>query len=287
MLLLAASAAIVLPVFAEISLTGEQDGSLETGNYLVTGTVTVKRGKTLSFAPGCIVRFKRYTGIAVEGALKCAGTEGLPILFTSENHRVSSAPSADAPAPFDWNGIIAVDSQSVIDFKYVHVLYSTFGLDVKSPASGIRIVNTVFDENGQFNVRVAGEQLEAKDGVMFNHSNTRLEQEPAPPAPAPAPVVVKEQPQPPPPPPVAHEKIKGAWKMPVRIGCGAAAIAGAAGGAWFMKKAFQYQDRYHSSNNRPEANDFAKKRDDALTQSLIGAILGGAGLAGFGITFFF
>jgi hypothetical protein len=288
-LFLALCAAGVLPVFAEISLSGEQDGSLETGNYVVNGPITVKRGKTLSFAPGCIVRFKRYSGIVVEGALKCAGTAGLPILFTSENHRVSSASAADAPAPFDWNGIVAVDSQALIDFHYVHVLYSTFGLDVKSSAANIRIVNSVFDENGQFNVRMAGEQLDAKDGITFTYSTVEPEQPSTPPVPAPAAPTVKAEQPAEPPPPAAHEK-KGGWKMPVRIGFGALALAGAAGAFYYDSKVRDYQKKYEQFSDRshPEIlRSFADSRDKAGAKRNIGWIGAIIGACGFSITYFF
>ena len=295
MLSLVLSAAMTLPVFAEISLSGEQDGFLETGSYLVTSPITVKRGKTLSFAPGCIVRFNRYTGILVEGALKCAGTEGLPILFTSANHRVSSAPQADAPAPFDWNGIVAVDSQSVIDLEYVHIIYSTFGLDVKSPASSIRLFKTVFDENGRLTLKVAGRQLDPKDNVPFDYPPLRGEGEvdSSVTASEPVPSVQNEiAPAPafqPPQPPHAERGKRGHWKRTsVRIGCAALAALGGISAIYYDGKIVSYNKKIDGGEtDTHRVNSYrhdAGKAEDKRNISEIVAILG---VCGFAVTFLF
>jgi hypothetical protein len=276
----------VTQVSAEISLSGEQDGFLETGHYLVTGPVTVKRGKTLSFAPGCIVRFKRYTGIAVEGALKCAGTESLPILFTSENHRVSGPLSSQAPAPFDWNGILVIDSLASIDFEYVHVIYSTFGLDIKSSRSSIRLKNAVFDENGQFNVRVEGQQRDVKDNERFSFILPPWVDSAA---------VVSAQPEPPAAPPrdtlpiMKHGK-KGAWKLPMRIGFGAVALAGVAAAFRFDSEVAKDQEKYDrlGYSDPPDFFSFYKnKRNNAKKNREIGKIIALIGACGFSVTFVF
>ena len=208
---------------------------------------------TLSFAPGSIVRFKHFAGIIVEGNLACAGTSGLPILFTSENHRVSGPASADAPAPFDWNGILVVDSLASLDLERVHIIYSTFGLDIKSPKSNIRLSESVFDENGQFDLRVGGAQIDVKDGEQFSFNQPkRIESpnvepvltekpEPAPPQPrpAPAPVTIIEK----------KPAKKGAWKLPVRIGCGTVAVLGAGAAFFFDAKLVKNQDNYHRATD--------------------------------------
>lgn len=280
---------VASPVFAEISLSGEQDGFLESGNYLVTGPITVKEGTTLSFAPGSIVRFKPYAGIVVKGSLKCIGTENLPILLTSENHRVSGSLSSEAPAPFDWNGILVIDSLASLDFEYVHVIYSTFGLDIKSLKSSIRLKDAVFDENGQCNVRVEGEQLDVKDNLPFSYSlsakadSAIVVSPPSVPQPEPTAAVRDTI-------PVAKEMGKGAWKLPARIGSGILALAGTAFAFYFDSKVSDNQEKYESVNNvkdQPLLLTYQNKRDEAganRTISIIGALIG---VCGFSITFLF
>jgi hypothetical protein len=275
-----------IPVAADISIAGEQDGFLETGHYLVTSSITVKRGKTLSFAPGCIVRFKRFAGIIVEGTLKCAGTTGLPILFTSENHRLSGPASADAPAPFDWNGVLVADSLASLDLERVHVIYSTFGIDIKSTKSNVRLQEVMFDENGQFNIKAGNAQLDVKDNDPFSFNQpplgetpvlTEQKPEPTPPAPAPAPenVVVKK----------THKK--GAWKLPIRIGCGAVALLGAGAAFFFDAELVKNQDNYRRASDRAVEDAYKKKRDNAEKNRNNSKIIALIGAGGFFITFLF
>jgi hypothetical protein len=289
-------AAVSTAVFAapsEISISGEQDGFLETGHYLVTGSITVKRGKTLTFAPGCIVRFKRYAGIVVEGTLKCAGSEGLPILFTSENHRVSGQAAADAPAPFDWNGILVTDSLASVDLEKVHLLYSTFGLDVKSSKSKVHLSSASFDENGQFNVRVNGEQLEAKDNKPFFYDQpSQWEASPEPVAAVKAPEPFVAAPAPAPEPdarvqPAGKPHARGAWRSPVRIGLGALALAGTGAGVFFDSEVFKYQKRYNESRDTALVSTYSEKCDKAATNRNISYLFALIMACGFSITFLF
>ncbi len=290
---LIACSAGFMPVLADISLSGEQDGFLETGHYLVTASITVKRGKTLSFAPGSIVRFKRFAGILVEGTLTCTGNAGLPILFTSENHRVSGPSPADAPAPFDWNGILVVDSLASLDLECVHVIYSTFGLDIKSPRSSVRLKDAVFDENGQFNLRVGGAQIDIKDGEQFSFSQPQRVESPKV-----EPAEIERQPEPllPPSPAVpetgAGKKTaqKGAWKLPVRIGCGAVALLGVGAAFFFDAELVKNQDKYdHVAELKDQAliPSYKKKRDEAEKNRNFSKVIALIGAGGFSITFLF
>ncbi|HEX7511518.1 MAG TPA: hypothetical protein VF335_09475, partial [Chitinivibrionales bacterium] len=90
--------ACMVPGSSEIIFSGDQDGFIEEGEYLATGSITVKAGKTLTFAPGCVVRFKQYAGLIVEGALHCKGTPSKPIVFTSDRHRTSPSGITKGPA---------------------------------------------------------------------------------------------------------------------------------------------------------------------------------------------
>jgi hypothetical protein len=285
----AACSAVVMPVFADISLSGEQDGFLETGHYLVTGPITVKRGKTLSFAPGSIIRFQRFTGVVVEGSLKCVGTTGLPILFTSQNHRVSGQLSKDAPAPFDWNGILVADSLASLDFENVHVIYSTFGLDIKSSRSNIRLKDAAFDENGQFNLRVNGEQVDVKDNEPFSYvlppwpEGGAVVAAPAVSEPMPLPVVRDSLP--------AIKPVRtGAWKTPMRIGFGAIALTGAVAAFVYDSEVAKNQRKYDELTGQADPAAFAaylEKRDDAAIKRTISTIIAAVGACGFSITFLF
>jgi hypothetical protein len=271
--------AVAMPALAEIPLSGEQDGLLETNEYLVTGLVTVKRGKTLSFAPGSVVRFKQFGEIVVEGTLKCAGMG-----FTSRNHRSPGSDVKDAPAPFDWNGILAVDSLSSIDIENVYIKFSTFGLDIRSLLANIRLKNVVFDGNGKGNIIVAGKQLDVKDKEPYSYSqwlplDDSVRIAPVSPPPPKEPVVVV-------PPPKTSPK--DPWKLPVRLGCGALAATGTILAFYFDGKGADYQKKFNNEHGDMNAvNSYAKNRDKALENRDISTIIAIIGACGFSITFLF
>jgi hypothetical protein len=278
--------AVAVPALAEIPLSGEQDGLLETNEYLVTGLVTVKRGKTLSFTPGSVVRFKQYGEIVVEGTLKCAGTQHAPIVFTSRNHRSPGSDVNDAPAPFDWNGILAVDSLSSIDIENVYINFSTFGLDIRSLLANIRVKNVVFDGNGKGNIMVAGKQLDVKDKEPFSYSqwlplDDTVRTAPVAPPPFKEPVVVM-------PPPKVKTPLKDPWKFPVRLGCGVLAATGTILGFYFDGKVADYQKKFDNEHGDVNAvNSYAENREKASDRRNISKIIAIIGACGFSITFLF
>jgi hypothetical protein len=306
---LATAAALSAAAPMETPLSGEQDGDFETGNYIVTGTVVVKRGKTLSFSPGCIVRFKRYTGIVVEGTMKCKGTSGLPIMFTSDNHRTSDQGTANPLTPFDWTGIVVVDSMGVLDFEFTHVLYATFGLDVRSGLAKVRLKNAYFDENGQFNVRINGNQLDVKENspVFFFQGSfdDEMPSSAASPDSGRAKSAVaenkpeeggfkgdwEERPRAANQKPVSAPKVKTAskknWRFPARIGAACCAAAGGVIGIYYNSEVVKFQKRYDAAGDMDVVAGEKKWRDRAKTRRDAGYIVGLIGACGLGLTFVF
>ncbi|MGB7569025.1 MAG: hypothetical protein WBM07_14290 [Chitinivibrionales bacterium] len=257
----------------EISFSGEQDGYFEEGQYLATSTITVRRGKTLSFAPGCVIRFKQYTGITVEGELKCLGGTSEPVVFTSDNDR----PAKDkAPAPFDWNGIKVADSEASVFFENVRIAFSTYGLDIKSPSSKINLKGVVFSENGRSGITVDDEQL----GVIDNEQFSFVQPRPGNEAPS-----VRNEPAAGPndkkPPPK-----KTGLKMPVRLSLGAVGVAGLAFGVYENMQAEKYFNR-SQNESLPYSDNDLNKNGTAVNLRNIGYGIAIAAACGFTLTFFF
>jgi len=261
---------------AEIFFTGEQDGYFESGQYIATGVITVKRGKTLTFAPGSVVRFKQFAGIIVEGTLKCAGRESQPVIFTSDNNRLKDGDAQyKIPAPFDWNGIQVADSLASLDLENVRITYSTYGLDIKSSAAQVRLKGVVFAENGRGGITIDDKQLGVIDNEEFS-----FVQPPVDSAATPRKIPAKPLAQPKPYKPMD-------WRFPVRLSLGAIAIAGVAVGIYENSQGITFDNTYKKDTDSLTVKADWKKIQKSQNLRAIGYIIGIAAACGFTLTFFF
>jgi len=114
-----------------------------SGEILVTDTVIVPEGVTLTIGPGTMVRFRHYRGyqegkvglIVQGGTIKAIGGPTEQIWFTS-----------DAPDPIngDWGGITLVNTEDS-EFDYVIVEYAEIGIE--QFASGADVSNSIIRWN--------------------------------------------------------------------------------------------------------------------------------------------
>jgi predicted outer membrane repeat protein len=99
------SAVTPLSISASTEVSGEitSDTTWTEANspYIVTSNVLVSEGVTLTIEPGVVVKFESGKAMQIDGELIARGTEGEPIVFTSNQA---------SPAPGDWGGIIFSDS---------------------------------------------------------------------------------------------------------------------------------------------------------------------------------
>lgn len=100
-----------------------------SGEILVTDTVEVARGVTLTIEPGTTVKFKHYRGyrgpgrnsLFVMGTLRAVGTPGEPIWFTSD---------ADDPTNGDWSMIRFEEASDETIVKYAIIEFGQQGLNL-------------------------------------------------------------------------------------------------------------------------------------------------------------
>jgi hypothetical protein len=73
---------------ATTEVSGNQSGTWTLANspYVVTGSVNVPAGQTLTIEPGVEVKFNDNQGIGVYGALNADGTSSQKITFTSNGY---------------------------------------------------------------------------------------------------------------------------------------------------------------------------------------------------------
>ncbi len=124
--------------------------------YLVTSSIEVPPGKTVTIEKGVVFLFKNFTGLHVKGTLWAHGTVSDPVVFTSENHKKYNTTSAFDPAPFDWDGITIEQNEAKSVFEHAVVEFSLFG--IKSVADNIILKECTFNQNGNVDFSINGEE---------------------------------------------------------------------------------------------------------------------------------
>jgi hypothetical protein len=103
------------PTAAHATLvSGNQSGVWDAAGspYIVTSSVTVPLGQTLTIMPAVVVRTTAGGYIQVFGTLTAAGTPTQPVTFTSR-----SDSTGGSPHPGDWQGLFA-EGGSTVDLQH-------------------------------------------------------------------------------------------------------------------------------------------------------------------------
>jgi parallel beta-helix repeat protein len=137
--------------------------TLENSPYIVTASVVVSAGVTLTIQPGVTVKFDNGYSLQVNGGLIAQGTALQPIAFTSNQA---------SPAPDDWGGILFTGTAipTTVDadgnylsgsiLKYCSVKYGGQNVDAAITAHSLLIDHCTVENNeaqGIDNSGIAGE----------------------------------------------------------------------------------------------------------------------------------
>jgi len=129
------------------------------GDILINGTVSVKKGVTLTIEPGTVVKFKRLDRdtngvgdgeILIEGRIVARGTKDKKIIFTSAEGK---------PKANDWSYVVILSTGSENVFEFAEFHYAFTGIQVHY--SKARLTDCLFADNNE--------------GMRFNRSNIILE----------------------------------------------------------------------------------------------------------------
>ena len=136
----------------------DQD-TLWSGTITINGVVSVKRGTTLTIAPGTVIRFKPQDRdrndigdgeILVEGKIVAQGRPDKKIIFTS---------AAETPKARDWSYLNILGSATTNLFEHCVFEYGYSGMQIHY--SNAKIRNCLFRKNGE--------------GLHFNTANILAE----------------------------------------------------------------------------------------------------------------
>ncbi|UCD91593.1 MAG: winged helix-turn-helix transcriptional regulator [Methanobacteriota archaeon] len=128
-LLLLATALYALPSVKAPDPTyvgGSVSGVWDAGTYIAVENVMIPLGETLVIGPGVEVRFNEPFGLVVHGSLIVDGTEGDPVVFTSN--------STDK-FPGDWHGITITETSEENHIDNARIEYAMRGIYCTNGAS--------------------------------------------------------------------------------------------------------------------------------------------------------
>lgn len=266
---------IIMMVFAAISAQTKISGKIQgttliadQSPYIITDNVIVPVGQKLVITKGCVLLFKPFTSISVEGSLIVQGDEENPVTFTSEYDTRFNRASSQFPNPFDWNGILVTQNAEKVYLSNISVDYSVYG--IKSYKANIVIENGVFSSNGQSNVSINEIMKNVADGIPYSYrqessatfnlkktdAETLINDS-----------IVQSSSE-----TVQKEKKPITWKTVGKIGCiGGSSVCLAATLIFYMH-AVTNQNKYLEERDITKLNMYKERRISSLTFAAVSAI---------------
>jgi hypothetical protein len=249
-----------------------------SGNpYFAEQDVVVPAGKMVTIKAGCVLLFKNFTGLRVDGTLTVDGASGKPVVFTSVNDGDYNPNSEQLPNSFDWNGII-VNRDCSATLKNFVLKYSVYGIKSQNP--GVQIENGLFNQNGQFHFTINDKVQDVKDNLPFSFNTAKT---------AAADQETKSSTGT----PQTSEKKNSTGKIALRYTCLGVGLIGAGVGVVYAIQAAASNKKWNDiaaqqPNDGGVAFNNAKSQyNQNLAISIITGSIGVLGLVGFGITFAF
>lgn len=148
-------------------LSGDLSGFTLSGEYLVTENIYIQKGKSLKIEAGSKIYFEQFTGIMVYGSLFCVGKIDSTIVLTSKKELPGQAKEV-TPEAFDWNGIEVSNEADTISVISTKIKNCTFGLNIKSDSTKIRMERIEFFNNGYSSISRCGKDVVTEPEVPFS-----------------------------------------------------------------------------------------------------------------------
>ncbi|MBN1601623.1 MAG: hypothetical protein JW915_08445 [Chitinispirillaceae bacterium] len=157
-------------IYAQTPLSGAVENlrlTADKGPYIIENNLHVKVNNQVIIEKGCILLFKSFTGIVVDGSLIVEGTLKDPVVFTTVNDSSYNSKSTVFANPFDWNGILINEIANNVKLVNFVLAYSVYG--VRSMKEGLTITNGSFKNNGQFHFTVNDNIKPVADGIPYSY----------------------------------------------------------------------------------------------------------------------
>ncbi|MFP4013066.1 MAG: hypothetical protein ACLFVQ_03200 [Chitinispirillaceae bacterium] len=254
-----------------VALQGEQEGSYPKNRFVVTGDVYIREGTTMKLSPGTTVFFKANTRIIVEGKLLVSGNDNQPVEFRKlEPDQYFSQPPENQDNR--WDGLFVYETGSV-EIKHAEINGSKYGLEAVPGAGDIRILESSFQDNRYWNLKVNGEIVDKGNHAVLNYPGETRENNDKP-------DVVITPPE------------KSSGKNFLRYSAVAFTVAGLGAGIFGLVQNLHHYDLYDrkrpgSGATTEEVDRHQKLLEDGRNIAIAGFSAGALGLTGFALTFTF
>jgi hypothetical protein len=139
--------------------------SIDKSPYIIEDNLTIKETGRLTIEKGCVLLFKPFTGIIVDGSLIAEGTLSEPVVFTTVNDNKFNKKSDVLPNPFDWNGLLITEKAKNVRLSNFILAYSVYG--IRSMKVELAITNGSFKNNGQFHMAVNEKIQPISDSIPY------------------------------------------------------------------------------------------------------------------------
>lgn len=138
-LIRSALVALLVPLVAATAAAGTYSGNISddttgpipAGVHVMNGGCFISAGKTLTIAPGAVLKFTNGAYVTVAGTLIAHGTVGSPIAFTSlPDDSLGGDSNGDGPStgvPGYWYGLQFQSTSTASSFDHVTIKHTGFG----------------------------------------------------------------------------------------------------------------------------------------------------------------
>jgi hypothetical protein len=242
-------------------LSGDIGGmTLKKGDspFVINSDVLISTEKRAVIEKGCVLLFKPFTGITIEGELIVNGTNEAPVVFTSYNDNNYNPSSKELPENFDWNGIIIQKESRSVRLSHFILHYSVFG--IKSFKNAFTIVDGIFSNNGQFHLTIKDTMQKVMESTPYSYG---LEYDTGDPS-----NVQKKN----------FTRIPGILRRLTPYVLGGTGVAALACGGYFFSKKEMYHSRYDNTRDQllmdHNISQETVMRNRAVVFTTAGGILG-------------
>ncbi|MBN1309646.1 MAG: hypothetical protein JXA18_17125 [Chitinispirillaceae bacterium] len=252
-----------------VPLTGEQEGKYAGRDYVVVETMRIKRGDTVTFAPGTRLFFHPNARMIINGTLHCKGSPANPITV---GKLPFSLPKLSSEMMVFDNTSIFVYRGGGLYLRHTHLADSSVRVRLTDMTSAFAI-DTVTCTGNRFMLPDTSLLFPPKAivtctnerGAVAGHCGWVLpaEETKAPPA----------------------RRFHLTPLVAVRIALGVGSAAAAGVGAYYYRKAGRTAADYRAETNPSSVKQYRESNNAAVRRYNLAVIAGACGIAAFSITF--